>query len=155
MATGAALSLSWDQGEANGVWADISHHYLSGKNVDSNSRTRLMGGYYRRLINENNEILTVGVNAMHWRYRKDLGDYSFSQSKNHQGESSQGVGYSLNGMVERRINNHLVIGAALNLQRSEDYSPNRGMLYLRYYFEPWQGSMPLGPKMITPYADFK
>ncbi|HHU94403.1 MAG TPA: tetratricopeptide repeat protein [Alcaligenaceae bacterium] len=192
MATGAALSLSWDQGEANGVWADMSHHYISGKNVDSNSRTRLMGGYYRRLINENNEILTVGVNAMHWRYRKDLGDYSFrqggyyspkqynsislpvsyskrtadwsftvqggpsfSQSKNHQGESSQGVGYSFNTAVERRINNHLVVGAALNLQRSEDYSPNRGMLYLRYYFEPWQGSLPLGTKQITPYADFK
>lgn len=79
MATGAALGLSWDQGEKNGVWADISHHRLDGKNVANNHRTRLMGGYYRRLINNNNEQLSVGINAMHWRYKKDLGDYTFGQ----------------------------------------------------------------------------
>lgn len=79
MATGGALSLSWDQGEANGVWADISHHRLSGQHVDDNHRTRLMGGYYRRLINKNNERLSVGVNLMYWRYHKNLGDYTFGQ----------------------------------------------------------------------------
>ncbi|WP_397474293.1 cellulose synthase complex outer membrane protein BcsC [Pusillimonas sp.] len=79
MATGGSLSLSWDQGEENGVWADISHHRLSGKNVADNHRTRLMGGYYRRLINKNNEMLSAGVNLMYWRYNKDLGDYSLGQ----------------------------------------------------------------------------
>lgn len=79
MATGGALTLSWDQGEANGVWADISHHRLTGRHVDDNHRTRLMGGYYRRLINNNNERLSVGVNLMYWRYHKNLGDYSFGQ----------------------------------------------------------------------------
>ena len=79
MATGGALSLSWDQGEENGVWADISHHRLTGKNVADNHRTRLMGGYYRRLINKNNEMLSAGVNLMYWRYNKDLGDYSLGQ----------------------------------------------------------------------------
>lgn len=76
MAAGGALSLSWDQGEANGVWADISHHRLTGQNVADNHRTRLMGGYYRRLINTDNERLSVGVNLMYWRYHKDLGDYT-------------------------------------------------------------------------------
>lgn len=79
MATGAALSLSWDQGQANGVWADISHHRLKGKNIAHNQRTRLMGGYYRRLINWVDEQLTVGINLMHWRYQKDQGDYDFGQ----------------------------------------------------------------------------
>lgn len=79
MATGGALSLSWDQGQENGVWADISHHRLTGKNVDDNHRTRIMGGYYRRLINKNHEVLSAGVNLMYWKYRKDLGDYSLGQ----------------------------------------------------------------------------
>jgi len=79
MANGAALSLSWDQGQDNGVWADISHHQLKGKNVEDNHRTRIMGGYYRRLINKNNEVLSAGVNLMYWRYQKDLGDYSLGQ----------------------------------------------------------------------------
>ncbi len=75
MANGAALGLSWDQGGANGVWADFSHHQLRGKNVADNHRTRLMAGYYRRLINTPNERLTVGINGMLWRYQKDLGEY--------------------------------------------------------------------------------
>lgn len=79
MATGGALTLSWDQGEANGVWADLSHHRLTGRNVDDNNRTRVMGGYYRRLINKNNETLSAGVNLMYWRYQKDLGDFTFGQ----------------------------------------------------------------------------
>lgn len=192
MATGAALSLSWDQGEANGVWADLSHHVLKGKNVQNNQRSRVMGGYYRRLINKNNELLSVGVNAMHWRYKKDLGGYglreggyyspkqynsislpvryakrsanwsfvieggaSLSRAKNHQGETSRGLGYTLSGGVERRLTNHWVLGAGLDLQHSKDYAPSRGMLYLRYTFEPWQGSLPLGLDALTPYADFK
>lgn len=192
MATGAALSLSWDQGEANGVWADLSHHVLKGKNVQTNQRSRAMGGYYRRLINKNNELFSVGVNAMHWRYQKSLGGYGFteggyyspkqynsislpvryakrtanwsfvieggaslSSAKNHQGETSRGLGYTLSGGVERRLNKHWVLGAGLDLQHSKDYAPSRGMLYLRYTFEPWQGSLPLGLDALTPYADFK
>lgn len=192
MATGAALSLSWDQGEENGVWADLSADKLTGKNVKSNKRVRLMGGYYRRLVNELNEVLSVGVNLMHWQYQKGLGDYgfgqggyyspkryqsvslpisyakrtqnwsfliqasgSFSGAKNHAGRSSSGFGYTLNTVIERRINKHVVLGAGLDLQHSKDYAPSRGMLYLRYTFEPWQGSMPLGPEPMLPYADFK
>lgn len=192
MATGGAVSLSWDQGEANGVWADLSHHQLKGRRVEDNQRTRMMGGYYRRLINTNNELLTVGVNAMHWRYQKDLGGYSFGQggyyspkqysslslpiryakrtenwsfliqggvsvsrAKQHDGDTSRGLGYSLNGGIERRLSKHMVLGAGIDLQHSKDYAPSRGMLYLRYTFEPWQGSLPLGLKTLTPYADFK
>src|SRR5690606_36527253 len=52
VATGASLGLSWDQGGADGVWADLSYHRLTGRNVADNQRTRLMAGYYRRLINK-------------------------------------------------------------------------------------------------------
>ncbi|PLC48376.1 cellulose biosynthesis protein BcsC [Pollutimonas subterranea] len=79
MATGISLGLSWDKGEENGVWADISHHKLTGRNVADNQRTRVMAGYYRRLINQPRESLTVGVNLMHWRYQRDLGGYTLGQ----------------------------------------------------------------------------
>ena len=226
MANGAALGLSWDQGGANGVWMDFSHHQLSGKNVADNNRTRLMAGYYRRLINNPNERLTVGINGMLWRYKKDLGEYtlgqggyyspqrytslslpvsyarrtadwsyvlegslSVSQAKTHEmayypmrgliaeslqelaglgvsdtgfmadnrstGGSSSGVGYSVRGLLERRLNNHWVLGTGLDWQYSEDYSPSRAMLYLRYSFAPWQGNLKLPVEPLTPYADFK
>lgn len=192
VATGVALSLSWDEGKENGVWADLSADKLTGKNVKSNKRIRLMGGYYRRLINQLNEVLSVGVNLMQWHYQRGLGDYHFGQggyyspkryqsvsipisyakrtgnwsfliqgsgslssAKNHAGKRNTGFGYTLNTVIERRINKHLVLGAGLDLQHSKDYAPSRGMLYLRYTFEPWQGSMPLRSEPLTPYADFK
>lgn len=79
VATGGSLGLSYDQGGANGVWADLSAHQLSGENVADNSRERLMAGYYYKLINEDNRRATVGLNSMLWHYQKDLSDYTFGQ----------------------------------------------------------------------------
>lgn len=226
MANGAALGLSWDQGNANGVWADISHHQLKGKNVADNTRSRLMAGYYRRLINTPHERLTVGVNTMLWRYQKDLSEYTlghggyyspqqyaslslpvsyarrtvnwsyllegsvsvsasrtremsyypeqgliadpwqdlasqnvsyadFIAGNSFKGGSSRGVGYSITGLVERRLNDYWVLGTGLDWRYSEDYSPSRAMLYVRYSFEPWQGDLKLPIEPLTPYADFK
>ena len=78
-ATGGTLSLSYDQGEANGVWASLNADTLNGKNVDDNWRVRWMGGYYYKLINKNNERLTVGLNNMIWHYDKDLSGYTLGQ----------------------------------------------------------------------------
>ncbi len=79
VATGGALGLSYDQGGAHGVWADLSAHQLSGENVADNSRERLMAGYYYKLINQDNRRATVGLNSMLWHYQKDLSDYTFGQ----------------------------------------------------------------------------
>lgn len=223
VATGASLGLSWDQGLADGIWADISHHRLTGKNVENNRRTRLMGGYYRRLINKPNERLTLGLNLMYWRYDKDLGEYtlghggyyspqrytsvglpfsyarrtanwsfvvqgsmSLSSAKSasgsyypstsliqspssrlgisaadvaaantFEGGKSNGVGFYISGVVERRLGHHWVAGAGVDWQHSKDYSPSRAMLYLRYTFEPWQGNLDLPPRPLIPYAEFK
>ncbi|KGT95067.1 cellulose synthase [Erwinia typographi] len=79
VATGGALGISYDQGNANGVWADLSAHQITGENVADNSRQRLMAGYYYKLINEDNRRATVGLNGMLWHYAKDLSDYSLGQ----------------------------------------------------------------------------
>ncbi|MFC0140305.1 cellulose synthase complex outer membrane protein BcsC [Erwinia mallotivora] len=79
VATGGEVSLSYDRGEANGLWASLGAHQLTGENVRDNSRQRLMAGYYYKLINEDNRRVTVGLNAMLWHYAHDLSDYSLGQ----------------------------------------------------------------------------
>ena len=226
LATGATLGLSWDQGGDHGVWSSLGYHKITGTNVAGNHRTRLMGGYYYRLINDTNRLATVGVNAMHWRYQRDLGNYTLGQGGYYspqryssislpvtyaqrtenwsfalrgaltrsvaksrdesyypltgllsgptnalqlQGVSAAGFqaanistgggtsaqwGHSISGAVERRLNGHWVAGAGFDIQRGQDYTPSRFMLYLRYTVEPWRGSLPLNPTQLTPYADF-
>lgn len=78
-ATGASIGLSYDQGLANGVWADVSAHQLTGENVEDNTRERLMGGYYYKVINEDNRRATVGLSSMLWHYQKDLSGYTLGQ----------------------------------------------------------------------------
>ncbi|POT55546.1 cellulose biosynthesis protein BcsC [Citrobacter amalonaticus] len=78
-ADGAGIGLSYDQGEANGVWASLSGDRLTGKNVQDNWRVRWMTGYYYKIINENNRRVTVGLNNMIWHYDKDLSGYSLGQ----------------------------------------------------------------------------
>lgn len=71
------------------------------------------------------------------------------------GGSSSGTGYRLYGAVERRLGDHLVLGANGNLQRSRDFSPNTFQLYLRYVFRPWQGNLPLPVAPLSPYGEFR
>lgn len=78
-ATGGNVALNYDRGGANGLWSDISAHRLIGKNVADNSRERLMGGYYYKLINQDDRRATVGLNSMLWHYRRDLSGYTLGQ----------------------------------------------------------------------------
>lgn len=73
------VSISYDKGEANGVWSSLNAETLTGKNVEDNWRVRWMTGYYYKLINKNNERLTVGVSNMLWHYDKDLSGYTLGQ----------------------------------------------------------------------------
>ncbi|MGF6400259.1 Flp pilus assembly protein TadD [Pseudomonas frederiksbergensis] len=68
------------------------------------------------------------------------------------GSSTSGANVRLQGWVERRLSDHLVLGGGLAWQHSEDYAPSRALLYLRYTFDPWQGNLPLPVEPITPYA---
>lgn len=78
-ANGFSLGLSHDQGGDHGFWADLGQHWLRGENVADNRRTRLMAGYYYRVIERADTRLRTGLTAMHWRYDKDLGGYSLGQ----------------------------------------------------------------------------
>lgn len=211
VASGAAIGLSYDRGEAHGVWADISAHQITGDNVARNSRERLMSGYYYKLINENNRRATIGLNGMLWHYAKDLSDYSLGQggyyspqrymslsvpvtyrqrtgnwsfelggsvsvSHSHTDPQSRypldfgaltrdnppgsngggnGVGYTLQALVERRLSSHWTLGLGVDIQQAKDYTPSHGLMYLRYSMAGWQGDLDMPPQPLTPYADFK
>ncbi|MRS16414.1 cellulose biosynthesis protein BcsC [Enterobacteriaceae bacterium RIT691] len=78
-ADGGGVSLSYDKGNANGVWASLSADALTGQNVEDNWRARWMAGYYYKIINENNRRVTIGLNNMIWHYDKDLSGYTLGQ----------------------------------------------------------------------------
>ncbi|WP_252145569.1 cellulose synthase complex outer membrane protein BcsC [Yokenella regensburgei] len=78
-ATGGLVSMSYDKGDANGVWANLGADTLTGKNVEDNWRVRWMAGYYYKVINENNRRVTIGLNNMLWHYDKDLSGYTLGQ----------------------------------------------------------------------------
>ncbi|EPD8249442.1 cellulose synthase complex outer membrane protein BcsC [Yersinia enterocolitica] len=216
-ANGVSLGASYDWGEANGVWSDLSYHYLTGQNVADNQRLRFMTGYYYKLINEDNRRLTVGLNGMWWHYQKDLSGYTLGQggyyspqkylslaipvnyrqrtdnwswelggsvSLSHSatndraryplqsllnnsiksisdrndldyGESSNGVGYTLRALIERRLSSHWTLGAGVDIQQAKDYTPSHALIYLRYSMAGWQGDLDMPPQPLVPYADFK
>lgn len=71
------------------------------------------------------------------------------------GGKSKGIGYRAQAQLERRLGSHWVAGAAITVQRSEDYAPNQALLYLRYNFTPWLGRMPLPVNALDPYGDWR
>ncbi|EKN4115835.1 cellulose synthase complex outer membrane protein BcsC [Yersinia enterocolitica] len=216
-ANGVSLGASYDRGEANGVWSDLSYHYLTGQNVVDNQRLRFMTGYYYKLINEDNRRFTIGLNGMWWHYQKDLSGYTLGQggyyspqkylslaipvnyrqrtdnwswelggsvSLSHSatndraryplqsllnnsiksisdrndldyGDSSNGVGYTLRALIERRLSSHWTLGAGVDIQQAKDYTPSHALIYLRYSMAGWQGDLDMPPQPLVPYADFK
>ncbi|CAM3391304.1 cellulose synthase complex outer membrane protein BcsC [Pseudomonas plecoglossicida] len=91
-ANGGTLGLSWDQGGDHGVWASLGHHWLYGENVADNERTRIMAGYYRRVVERADERMRVGLTVMRWNYDKDLGGYSLGQGGYYSPERYESIG---------------------------------------------------------------
>lgn len=69
------------------------------------------------------------------------------------GSNSTSNGHRLYAAAERRLGDHLVLGLAGTLQRSQDYSPNTFQLYLRYALNPWQGNLSLPVLPLAPYGE--
>ena len=72
-----------------------------------------------------------------------------------QGSTSRGFSYRLQGLFERRLSDHFVLGGGFSLLQSDEYAPSRAMLYLRYSFAPWRGDLALPIEPLVPYADFR
>lgn len=72
-----------------------------------------------------------------------------------EGSTSRGFSYRLQGLFERRLSDHFVLGGGVSLLQSDEYAPSRALLFLRYNFMPWRGDLALPVEPLTPYADFR
>jgi tetratricopeptide (TPR) repeat protein len=72
--SGAKLGLSYDLGGANGYWASIQYHLMSGDQVEDNTRLGVLGGVYHRLIDEEDRKFRIGLNILHFQYDKNLSE---------------------------------------------------------------------------------
>jgi hypothetical protein len=77
-ASGLRTDLTWDDG-TNGVYGYGSFQYLSGKNVESNTKGEGGAGMYTRLIKDANQTLTAGVNLDVLGYNKNLSYFTYGQ----------------------------------------------------------------------------
>ncbi|HJW25038.1 MAG TPA: cellulose synthase subunit BcsC-related outer membrane protein [Rhodocyclaceae bacterium] len=94
-ATGARFGLSWDQGGDFGFWSSLGLHRLAGRNVAANDRLQLMAGGYRRLVNEDDRLLTVGLTAMAWRLSENAGEFTFGHGGYYSPESYRSLALPL------------------------------------------------------------
>ena len=124
VATGGAIGLSYDRGGSHGVWADLSAHQISGKNVADNSRERLMAGYYYKLINEDNRRATIGLNSMLWHYQKDLSDYAFGQGGYYSPQQYFSLAVPINWR-QRTENWSFDVGGSVSWSRSKTSAQRR------------------------------
>ncbi|KMK82053.1 cellulose synthase subunit BcsC [Pectobacterium atrosepticum ICMP 1526] len=123
-ATGVSLGLSYDRGEAHGVWSDFSVHQITGKNVADNDRARAMAGYYYKLINEDNQRVTVGLNSMWWRHQKDLSGYSLGQGGYYSPQQYFSLGVPVN-YRQRTENWSWELGGSVSWSRSSTKNQRR------------------------------
>ena len=76
VATGVRLGLSRDSGGEYGAWSSLDLHRLAGRHVQANDRAQLMGGVYRRILDEDGRQLTAGLTGMWWRHRENAGEFT-------------------------------------------------------------------------------
>lgn len=74
ISSGAKLGLSYDLGGANGYWASLQYHQMTGERVADNTRLGLLGGVYHRLIDDEDRKFRVGLNVLHFQYDKNLSE---------------------------------------------------------------------------------
>ncbi|MHB0818541.1 cellulose synthase complex outer membrane protein BcsC [Stutzerimonas stutzeri] len=218
-ANGASLGLSWDEGGAHGVWANLGHHWLRGEKVADNRRLTAMTGYYYKWLDRIDQRLRSGLTFIHFAYERELSGHTLGQggywspqqynsiglpvsyawrnpdwsvlleggvswsvssaddsrrypldslngrfaevigpqaaAEEIAGSTSRGVSYRLQGMFERRLTDHFVLGGALNWVYSDDYAPSNALLFVRYNFAPWRGDLSWPVEPLQPYAAFR
>lgn len=69
-------------------------------------------------------------------------------------DSDESFGWTLRGVVERRLGDRLALGAAIGAEKAPDYSPLEGSLYLRYTFGDTALPLPLGPQAPAPVLEW-
>jgi tetratricopeptide (TPR) repeat protein len=70
------------------------------------------------------------------------------------GGRGHGTGYSLGGALEYQFGRQWFGGGRISIDRSDYYTPNFAILYLRYLFDPHTGAVPYPPDPVKAYSRF-
>jgi tetratricopeptide (TPR) repeat protein len=70
------------------------------------------------------------------------------------GGKGHGTGWSLGGALERKFTPQLFGGVRLQIDRSDYYTPNFAILYLRFLFDAHTGTVPYPPEPVKAYSRF-
>jgi hypothetical protein len=70
------------------------------------------------------------------------------------GGSGVGFAYGVSGVVQYRFSPHFVAGARVQIDRSHDYAPSSGMVYVRYSFDARKQDNSLTPTPVRLYSSY-
>lgn len=70
------------------------------------------------------------------------------------GSSDSSFGYAIEGSLERRITDSLVLGIHAKAAKGDDYSPFEAGIYFRYTFGGFNGDLPMGPLVPVPQQEW-
>lgn len=70
------------------------------------------------------------------------------------GGKGHGTGWSLGGALEYQFTQQLFIGGRVSIDRSDYYTPNFAILYLRYMFDAHTGPVPYPPDPVKAYSRY-
>ena len=128
LANGVRFGLGRDSGGAFGAWSALGLHRLTGTDVQANNRMQLMGGGYWRMINEDDRVLSVGMNAMLWRFSQNAGEYTLGHGGYYSPQRFASVSLPV-AFSARSARLSYTVRAALSSSRSStaaaDYFPTR------------------------------
>jgi cellulose synthase operon protein C len=116
MRTGVKVDVNYDQGEVNGAWTSVQYHQITGQGVEDNKRTALLGGLYRKLINEENQLLTIGGDVAWLSYENNQDQYSFGLGGYYSPQSYVSVALPIH--YYRIIGNDVALFSSMSLAHS-------------------------------------
>jgi Tfp pilus assembly protein PilF len=94
-------------------------------------------------------------------YEKDMPYYptdttlqGLANAATYTGGNGHGTGYSLGGALEYQLSPRLFGGGRVSIDRSDYYTPNFAIFYLRYLFDPHTGATPYPPDPVKAYSRF-
>lgn len=70
------------------------------------------------------------------------------------GGNGHGTGWSFGGALEYKLTPQLFGGMRLQIDRSDYYTPNFAILYLRYIFDALKGAIPYPPEPVMAYSRY-
>jgi hypothetical protein len=126
VSSGGRAQVGWDDG-TSGLYMYGSYNYLTGENVENNTRAEGGGGFYTHVINGVDESLTAGVSAMVLGYDKNLSGFTFGQGGYFSPQSYIALNvpvdyYGREGNLAYRVNGSL--GVQHFREDPEDYFPS-------------------------------